>query len=157
MERKKKKSSKPTYLREVQIRFKKKRVKNNSPVGKPITEVGQIIELFGNLQNEAKEKLIVICVDAKLKILCFEVVAVGSLGNIKVRPAESMRTAILVNAHGVIFVHNHPSGDPLPSIDDKKFTHQLARSCADMGIILLDHVIIGHDEHFSFTNEGLLD
>ncbi len=67
----KKKADKPAYLREIQIRYKKKRVKTGSPVGKRITAAQQVYELFSDLQNESKEKLIAISLDAKLKIICF--------------------------------------------------------------------------------------
>ncbi len=87
----KKKVQKPTYLREIQIRYKKKRVKSDSPVGKKITDARLVFELFSDLQNEAKEKLITISLDVKLKIICFEVVAIGSINAVYSRPVEAIR------------------------------------------------------------------
>ena len=66
------------YIREIDIKYKKKRIKNNSPINEQACSPNQIIELFSDLQNEAKEKLITISLDANLKILCFEIVAIGS-------------------------------------------------------------------------------
>jgi len=145
-----------TYLREVEIRFKAKKVGAKTPASKSITDSAQVYQLFKDLENESKEKLIAISLDTKLKIIAFEVISLGSLNALYARPAEAVRAAILVNAYGVIMVHNHPSGDPTPSDPDKTFTEKLARSCQDLGIALHDHVIIGENTHFSFAEEGLI-
>jgi DNA repair protein RadC len=108
------------------------------------------------LQNEAKEKLVLICLDIKLKILCFEVVAIGNLHMAAARPSEVVRTAILVNAYGIIVVHNHPSGEIEPSQEDKEFTKRLKRSTDDLGIAFHDHIIIGDGEYYSFSESGLM-
>lgn len=153
---KKKKSAKPAYLREIQIKYKKKRVKDGSPVGKKIAGARQVYELFSDLQNEAKEKLIVICLDVKLKILCFEVVAIGSVHSIYTRPFETLRAAIPMNAYGLILVHNHPAGDVKPGPLDKEFTRELKDLTRRGGIALHDHVIIGDGEYYSFAEAGLM-
>ena len=108
------------------------------------------------MQDETKEKLIAVSLDAKLKIITFEVVGVGLVSGVFARPAEALRTSIMVNAYGVILLHNHPSGDPTPSDEDKAFTQQIKRSCDDLGIKLHDHIIIGSDRFFSFDDEGLI-
>ncbi len=148
--------SKPTYLREVKITFKKKRVKNDSPVGESVNSPEQIVELFKDLQNEAKEKLIAICLDSKLKIISFEIVAIGSVQSIYARPFEAIRSAIALNATGLIIVHNHPSGDVNPSEGDRKFTSELKDITDKGGMQFHDHIIIGADSFFSFSSAGLL-
>lgn|SRR5574337_1519657 len=153
---KKKKPAKPAYLREIQIKYKKKRVKNGAPIGKKIAGAQQVYELFSDLQNEAKEKLIVICLDVKLKILCFEVVAIGSLYSVYTRPIESLRAAIPLNPYGIIVVHNHPSGEVEPSEEDEQFTKKLKRSTDDLGLAFHDHIIIGDGEYYSFQETGLM-
>lgn len=153
---KKKRAPKPAYLREIEIRYKKRRVRAGSPVGKKIAGAQQVYELFSDLQNEAKEKLIVICLDVKLKILCFEVVAIGSLSTIYVRPIETLRAAIPLNPYGITIVHNHPSGEAQPSPGDKAFTKKLMRSTDDLGLAFHDHVIIGDGTYYSFAESGLM-
>ncbi len=150
----KKKTARPKYLREIHVSFRKKRVSADSPVNEPLTDPAKVVELFKDLENETKEKLIAISVDAKLKIITFEVVSIGSAAAVYAKPAESVRTAILVNASGLIMVHNHPSGNPKPSPDDKKFTRWLTKTCETMGIPLHDHIIIGDDDYYSFASEG---
>jgi len=146
---------KPVYLREVQIRFKKKRVKSEL-VNKPLVDSRLVYELFQDLQNEAKEKLITISVDTKLKIMCFEVVAIGSLNTLTTRPIDILRGVIHVAPYGVIFVHNHPGGDPAPNSQDKRFTKKMQKQTKELGVYLLDHVIIGEEAFFSFADKGLL-
>jgi DNA repair protein RadC len=148
--------TKPAYLREIQIKYRKKRVRNGAPVGRKIAGARQVYELFSDLQNEAKEKLIVISLDVKLKIICFEVVAIGSLNAVYARPIESLRAAIPLNPYGIIVVHNHPSGDARPSQGDKAFTKKLKRSTDDLGLAFHDHVIIGDGDYYSFSAAGLM-
>lgn len=148
--------AKQVYLREVSVKYRKRRVKDDAPVDEPLNEPEKVVELFRDMQDETKEKLIAISLDVKLKIINFEVVGVGLVAGVFGRPAEALRAAIMVNAYGVILVHNHPSGDPEPSDEDKVFTQQIKRSCDDLGIKLHDHIIIGSDEFFSFNDEGLV-
>ena len=147
---------KSSYLREVEIKFKKRRVKSGLPVDQPVTDAELVYKIFKDLENETKEKLITISLDAKLKILCFEVVAIGSLSSVYVRPIEVIRTAIPWNPYGFIIVHNHPSGDSTPGPDDKRFTKELKKAIKTLGCELWDHIIIGENEYYSFAEKGLL-
>ena len=153
---KKKKAVKPAYLREIQIRYKKKRVKAGSPIGKRIAGAKQVFELFSDLQNDGKEKLVTISLDVRLKVICFEVVAIGSLCAVYARPVEMLRAAIPLNPYGIIVVHNHPSGEAEPSSEDKEFTKKLKRSTEDLGLVFHDHVIIGDGDYYSFVEAGLM-
>ncbi len=154
--KKKAMSSKRTYLREIEIRYRKRNVTSKSTAAKPIKGAIQVVKLFSDLQSETKEKLIAISLDTKLKIICFEIVAIGSVDAIYLKPFEAIRTAIAVNASGVIIVHNHPSGDPKPGGDDKLFTKALKKITEIGGMNFHDHIIIGDGTFFSFTDEGLL-
>jgi len=154
--KKRNKTSKRTYLREIRIKFKKKRVKAGSPVGKRIADSEQVVKLFEDLRDEAKENLIAISLDAKLKIICFEVVAIGSVASIYLKPGEAVRASVALNSSGIIILHNHPSGDPTPSPQDKKFTKDLTVVMDALGFEFHDHIIIGDECHFSFADEGFL-
>lgn len=125
-------------------------------LGKRVTHAKIIIELFEDLQNLTKEKFIAISLDTQNKILCFEVVAIGSVEAIYVRPMEAFRTAIVANASAVILVHNHPSGEPGPSPDDVNFTMRCMRIADDLGLKLYDHIIIGLESYWSFAERGIV-
>gem|GEM_PF-790036 len=146
----------PTYIREIELRYKKKKVKSDAPVNGPLTDPQMVFDMFSDLQNEAKEKLITISLDTKLKIICFEVVALGSVNAVHTRPIEAIRGAIPLNPYGIIIVHNHPSGDPNPSSGDEKFTRNLLINTKSLGLEFYDHIIIGDGTYFSFTESGLM-
>ena len=143
------------YVREIEIRFRKRRVKNGT-ADRPVSDPKQVFELFCHLQDETKEKMITITLDVKMKILCYEVVALGSVNSIYLRPFEAIRASLSLNPTGIILVHNHPSGDPRPSPDDRKFTEALKTLTDAAGLKFHDHVIIGDGRYFSFADEGLL-
>ena len=143
----------PIYLREIEIRYKKKRIPKDVANGS-ISCPKDVVTLFRGLQDETKEKMISINLDNKNKILCFEVVAVGSVKSIYVRPMEVFRTAFPVNAHGALVLHNHTSGESTPSKEDIQFTKKLNRLAQDMGLKFLDHIIIGSDSFYSFKDSS---
>ncbi|MBI3563369.1 MAG: DNA repair protein RadC [Gammaproteobacteria bacterium] len=146
----------PAYIREIEIRYKKHPVDANAPVNEPLTDPRRVYELFSDLQNEAKEKLITISLDVKLKLLCFEIIAIGSVNSVYARPVEALRGAISLNAYGIIIVHNHPSGDPRPSSGDERFTSDLLINTTSLGLEFYDHVIIGDGTYYSFVEQGLM-
>ncbi len=80
----------------------------------------------------------------------------GSLTASLVHPREVYNPIIRESAAAVLFVHNHPSGDPTPSQEDIEITRRLKEVGEVMGIRVLDHVVIGHDRYFSFSDHGML-
>ncbi len=145
-----------TYLREIEIKYKNRKISSDSAIDKPIREIKQVIELFSDLQNETKEKLITISLDAKSLILCFEVVAIGSINSISSRPFEAIRASLPLNPYGIIIIHNHTSGDPNPSREDESFAKELKTLTDAGGLYFYDHIIIGEDCYYSFAENGKL-
>lgn len=84
------------------------------------------------------------------------VVTRGTLDSSLVHPREVFRAAIADNAAAVILVHNHPSGDPTPSAEDRQVTRQLTGAGQLLGIPVVDHVVIGDGRYASFVELGLL-
>lgn len=78
-------------------------------------------------------------------------IATGSLTGVLVHPREVFRQAVLEPANAVIFVHNHPSGDPKPSPEDVALTRRLVAAGDILGIAVLDHVIVGGNAYYSFA------
>ncbi len=81
----------------------------------------------------------------------------GTLDSIPIRPREIVESAIKYKATALIFVHNHPSGDPAPSKNDKEMTRDLVYAGSIMRIRVLDHIIIGDNRYFSFAGEGPIE
>lgn len=147
-------SQRHTYLREIELKYKITKIADKV-IGKRIDDPKTIADIFSHLQYETKEKLIAVSLDSKGQILCYEVVAVGSVRAVHVRPAEVFRSAIVINAASVVLVHNHPSGSTLPSTDDIAFTSLCRRLAHDLGIKLHDHVIVGVEGYHSFVENGM--
>ena len=83
-------------------------------------------------------------------------ISIGTLTNTLVHPREVYEPAIRCGAAHIILAHNHPSGDPAPSAEDHRLTRTLKEAGALLGIPVTDHVILGGDAFFSFSEEGLL-
>jgi len=108
------------------------------------------------MKDLKKEQFKVILLDVKNKIIKDILISQGSLTASIVHPREVLKPAIQASAASVIFIHNHPSGDPEPSIDDIEITNRLSKSCSILGINLLDHIIIAENGYYSFKQKELI-
>ncbi len=103
-----------------------------------------------------KEHFLVLCLNARRQLLKLETVSVGTLSASLVHPREVFAPAIAAGAAAVVAVHNHPSGDPAPSAEDREATRRLQRAGELLGIPLADHVIVSESSFFSFRESGIL-
>ena len=131
-------------LREIDVKYRFKEVVCNIK-GKNINSPERIAQLFDYLKYETKEQFIVVNLTQQHDINCFEVVATGTVNAIQVRPAEILRTAVLLNLPNILLIHNHPSGDPKPSHSDINFTERMIKAAEVLDIKVMDHLIIGLD------------
>ena len=106
--------------------------------------------------NEYREHFDVLLMDTRNRLIRRHRVSTGSLTASVVHPREVFNPVIRESAAGVLFVHNHPSGDPSPSREDVEITHRLRQVGEVLGVRVHDHVVCGHDRFFSFSREGLL-
>jgi DNA repair protein RadC len=102
------------------------------------------------------EEFHVLALDVQNRVVRDVFVTRGILNSSLVHPREVFRAAIAEAAAGVIVVHNHPSGIPTPSDDDRAVTAQLVEAGRVLDLPVYDHVIIAGDQHFSFAEAGLL-
>ena len=150
--------TKKISIREIQTVMKMVVLREDAPswVSKRFTAPAQIFELFRDLYNETKEHFVTLHLDGKNKILCKDPVSIGSLNQSIVHPREVFKTALLSNAAAIILVHNHPSGDPSASKQDIAITNRLKEAGEIMGVNVLDHIIIGENQYFSFSERNSL-
>ncbi|MCX7974644.1 MAG: DNA repair protein RadC [Candidatus Aminicenantes bacterium] len=113
--------------------------------------------LFHSLRDLKKEKFKVLFLDVKNQIIEEKTLFEGTVDASAVYPREIMKEALKQNASALIFVHNHPSGDPEPSLSDKEITKELVFAASVMQLKVLDHIIIGNNRYFSFADAGLID
>lgn len=108
------------------------------------------------LRHEDREKLMLSMFDSQCVLLGDEVISVGTVNASLVSPREIFLRALKHHAVYIILLHNHPSGVPSPSTQDRLVTRKV-QQCGDMlGIYLSDHIIIGDNQYFSFKEENLL-
>ena len=114
-----------------------------------------VYDMFRTLAEDLdREAMWVACLDAKNRVTCLSQVSIGTLTAAPAHPREILKIAILANAESVIIVHNHPSGDPEPSREDRAATAQIKSASQILGIKFLDHVIVGDGRYYSFADEG---
>jgi len=113
--------------------------------------------LHSYLADVDREHFVVLLLDQKNRVIGIHTVSIGSLTASVVHPREVFKVAILANAAAIIAGHNHPSGDPQPSREDRALTTRLVEAGKLLGINVLDHIIIGGEgRYFSFGDENLL-
>ena len=124
--------------------------------GKNILNVPEkVVELSQQIiKNQDREYVLAITLDTRLRPVSLEVVAIGGINKAGVEPRDIFKHAILSNATGLVIVHNHPSGDPGPSKEDYFITERMKEAGKVLGIPLLDHIIVGEDAYFSFTENS---
>ena len=110
--------------------------------------------LKDELEHEKRELFVVILQDVKGYVICHEVVSIGSLSQTLVHPREVFYPAIRNKAASLIVAHNHPSGDPTPSLQDLELTKILVEASRLMSIPLHDHLIIGQQHYVSLRQQG---
>ena len=113
--------------------------------------------LYLSMRDLKKEVFKVIYLNSQNQIVDTADLFEGTVDGSSVSPREIMEGAIKYNATSLIFVHNHPSGSPEPSVSDKELTRELAYAGKIMHIKVLDHIIIGDNRYFSFADDGLIE
>ena len=113
--------------------------------------------LRGSQTDDAQERTGALFLNARNRLLKNDPeIYRGTLDRAVVEPREILRRALLGKAAGVILYHNHPSGDPTPSREDREFTRRLAAAAESIGVRLLDHIVVGREGCVSFREAGLL-
>lgn len=108
------------------------------------------------LRDHRKEVFIALLLDSKNRVLREVRISEGSLNASIVHPREVFAPVVRESAAAVLFVHNHPSGDPTPSREDMELTRRLREAGELMGVRVLDHIIIGSGQYVSFVDRGLM-
>jgi DNA repair protein RadC len=128
-------------------------------IDKPIYKSSKEIfdYLYHSMRDLKKEIFKVIYLNSQNQIIETEDIFEGTINSSAISTREVIESAIKYNAASLIFVHNHPSGNPEPSQSDKEITRDLVYAGSIMRIRVLDHIIIGNNRYFSFTGEGLIE
>ena len=116
-----------------------------------------IVKLFLEEMRALKqEQLKVVYLNSRSRIIKVQTLFIGSLNESIVNPREIFKIALEENAAALILIHNHPSGDPTPSIEDIEITQEIAKGGNILGIKVIDHIIIGDKKYISFKEKNLV-
>jgi DNA repair protein RadC len=110
--------------------------------------------LYHTIRDKKREIFKVVFLDAQNRIMAIETLFEGTLTASSIYPRELVLAALRHNAAGLLLVHNHPSGEPRPSREDRLITRQLVHACRVVGITVHEHLIIGDNTYFSFADHG---
>ncbi|MCU7937110.1 MAG: hypothetical protein KZQ99_19940 [Candidatus Thiodiazotropha sp. (ex Dulcina madagascariensis)] len=142
-------------IKRLKLSFERKRV-DDDLLHVPLVSAEHAYQLFREMENEVREKVVCIHLTEKYEIISFEVVSIGTQTYAIADPVEILRGAVLVHAAKIIVIHNHPLGSPEPSEADIKGARNLKEKGAVLNIELRDAIIIGDEDFVSLAERGLL-
>ena len=135
-------------------------IKEVDPAQPEPVQVRGPLDAVALLRERANRELVevfyVIALNTQSRVIAIQEVTRGILNSSLVHPREVFRVAIAFGAAGIIVAHNHPSGDPTPSADDRSITRQLVDAGRLLDIPVYDHLVLGTERYVSFAEAGLL-
>jgi len=127
-------------LREAELAYTGRKIEASRQV-RSARDAAAVFQAWG-LGQKCQEHFAVMYLTAKHHVAAVQTVAMGGLTGVEIHPREVFRGAVMAGAAAVIIAHNHPSGDPTPSREDKELTARLRAAGELMGIPVLDHLVI---------------
>lgn len=138
------------FIREVAVRYVGRSARIATSIRRPL----EVVEFLRRVvRDDAREHFVALYLDGRHRPIAHQVVSIGTASAALVHPREVFQPAILVGACAVIVAHNHPSGDPTPSREDREITQQLAQAGAILGVSLLDSVVFTRKGEFVALRE----
>lgn len=143
----------PTCTTDPQRRFRPGPPTTRPQVNSPEDAAALVVP---RLEGRDREHCLLVTLDVRHRLLGVSTVSVGSVNHTFMGPREIFRDALAAGASAVFLAHNHPSGDPAPSPDDRQITRRLAQAGAMLGVDLLDHLVVGDPDWVSLARLGVL-
>ncbi|MDM0078045.1 JAB domain-containing protein [Variovorax sp. J2P1-59] len=141
------------YLRQPKVTFVRTRA-DEDLLNRAVEKPRQVYDLFKDMQDESKEKVVVLHLNSQLEVLSYEVASMGVAHQAVFDPFEIYRNAMLARASSLVVVHNHPSGTCKPSNADVAVALRMSELGKLHDMILQDFIIIGFGEFYSFRDHG---
>lgn len=115
-----------------------------------VEDPAAVCRLLRGAKFRDRESFFAIPIDARGQVLGVEEVARGQVSGVDVHPREVFKSSVLLGASAVVLAHNHPSGNPTASADDRELTQRMVEVGRTLGIPVIDHVIVGDGSCYSF-------
>lgn len=142
-----------TLFKEIRARVEEEPARKREILSHPSKAAHMAMSRLGHLSTE---EFWVVLVDAKNRLIGWERITSGTVNETAVYPRELIAKALQRKAASCIMVHNHPGGDPRPSRLDDELTERMQRACHEVGVRLLDHIIVTDDDYYSYQMQGQL-
>ena len=139
-------------LKELRIRYVRTR-RVNPYASTALRKPEDAYELFRHFSESDREQLIVVHLDGRMRVACYEVAAIGSTTACLFSPKEILKSVLLSNSVAFILIHNHPSGDPEPSGPDLEAMRQIEEGALLIGLSMLDYMVIGDNSFWSLKDQ----
>lgn len=123
---------------------------------RPVVSSEEALPYLSHIRYRKQEHVVCVAIDSRMCVISRKTIFIGSLNSSVVHPREIFIYALKKSAAAIIISHNHPSGECVPSNADIEVTQQLVAAGDVLGIEVLDHIIVGRDDHFSFSDKGFL-
>ncbi len=134
----------------------KRAIQQQLQTGDALTSPKHAIEyLRHTLQNKQEETLLAIFLDNQNRVLAIETLSKGTVDQASIHPRQLVERVLAHHAKSIILAHNHPSGDPTPSQQDRDITDQTRKLLKMIDVQLLDHLIIGHGQYYAFSQHHI--
>lgn len=139
------------------IELGKRSLKGKEELKKVIKTSRDAFKYFKNeIEDSKQERLLAVFLNTKKQVINSKVIFIGTANQSLVHPRDIFREAINYNAISIIIMHNHPTGEIKPSIEDDIFTTKLVSTGKTIGIEVIDHLIIGHNKYYSYSDKGMI-
>lgn len=139
------------------VTLEKERSKNCPQIDKVVNSPDKVLQVardFLRMHEDSEEYAYMLCLNTKCVLTSVFQISHGTVNGAMMGAREIFQKALLANAVSIIVMHNHPSGDCTPSMEDVKVTERLVKAGELIGIQLLDHVIVGGDSYYSLKANG---
>jgi DNA repair protein RadC len=134
-----------------------RRIVEPNPLGEKLTSPQSIYRLlYGSYQHLKQEQAICLFLNVQNQVIAKKTLSIGTLEYTVFHPRDILKWALKYSAYAIVLAHNHPSGNALPSEMDKNMTHVVYEACETIGIKMIDHIIIGSSQFYSFAEYGWL-
>lgn len=125
--------------------------RRGAQINSPELAASLVRTVFSGLPDDDRERLVVILLDTRNRYMGHHIVSVGTVNASLSHPRETFRTAILSGAVAILLAHNHPSGDPTPSEEDREITQRMVAAGEILGIRVLDSIVISDGTRQCFS------
>jgi DNA repair protein RadC len=144
-------------LSELKVAYRSRtKHRDRTPIRGPRDAVDYLRAVWNRHTLELVEEFVVVCLNGNHQVIGWVKVASGGFTSTPVDPRVIFGIALQTASTAIVVAHNHPSGSPEPSEEDRRVTDRLREAGRMLGIALLDHIILARDSAFSFTESRLL-